>query len=62
MFDLLILGGCVYDGTGAAPQTTDIGIHDGIICAIGDLADQSAKTTIHAEGRTVTPGGYGISL
>lgn len=56
MFDLLILGGTVVDGTGAPQRTADVAISDGIIVAIGDLADHDAEKTIDATGLLVTPG------
>ena len=38
-FDLVIRGGTVVDGTGAAPFIADVALKDGIIAAIGaDLA------------------------
>ena len=36
-FDLLIRGGEVIDGTGAARQRADVGVLDGRVAAIGDL-------------------------
>ncbi len=55
MFDLVIKGGLVVDGTGAEPRVANIGIKDGLIAEIGSILD-SAKETIHANGAWVTPG------
>jgi N-acyl-D-amino-acid deacylase len=55
-FDVLITGGSVVDGTGAEPVTTDLGIRDGKIAAIGNLATAAATHHIDASGLTVAPG------
>jgi N-acyl-D-aspartate/D-glutamate deacylase len=58
MFDLLIVGGTVVDGTGAAPRTADVAVRDGRIVAVGapgTLTDE-ATTTFDATGLLVTPG------
>ena len=55
MFDLLITGGTVVDGTGAPARTADVAIADGAIAAIGRV-DDTATTTIDADGLLVTPG------
>ncbi len=54
-FDLIIRGGTVVDGTGAAPRRADIAIRDGRIAAIGDVG-ASADQHIDAGGLIVTPG------
>ena len=56
MFDLLIRGGTVVDGTGSKRRVTDVAITDGIVVALGDLAGSPATTTIDATGLLVTPG------
>ena len=56
MFDLIISGGTVVDGTGAAAIVTDIGIIDERVAAIGDLSDAEAARRIDATGHLVTPG------
>lgn len=54
--DLLIQNGTVIDGTGEPGRRADVGISDGRITAIGDLAGEAASETIDAEGHVVTPG------
>ncbi len=54
-FDVLIKNGTIYDGSGAAPVTADIGINADTIAAIGKL-DAVGKTTIDAKGKAVAPG------
>jgi N-acyl-D-amino-acid deacylase len=56
MFDVLITGGTVVDGTGAPGVTTDVGITEGKITAVGNLSDASAGRSIDATGLTVAPG------
>lgn len=56
MWDLLITGGTVVDGTGAAPRRADVGVRDGKIVDVGpDLTGEAART-IDATGKLVTPG------
>ncbi len=55
MFDTIIRGGTVIDGTGAAGVAADVGIKDGRIAAIGKL-DENARETIDADGAIVAPG------
>lgn len=55
MFDTLVVGGLVVDGTGAPPFRADVAIDGGIIAAVGlDLGE--ARHTIDATGCLVTPG------
>ncbi len=55
-YDLLIRGGIVIDGTGTAGTTSDVGIRDGVIVAVGDLSGDAADRVIDAGGLHVTPG------
>jgi len=55
-FDLVITNGHIIDGTGSPWYSGDLGIRDGRIAAIGNLAAASRKRTIDAGGKVVAPG------
>lgn len=55
MFDTLIRGGTVIDGSGTAPYDADVALLDGKIAAIGHNLGQAAQE-IDAGGFCVTPG------
>jgi N-acyl-D-aspartate/D-glutamate deacylase len=54
-FELVIRDGTVFDGTGAAPRSADVGIRDGKVAAIAPGLPDGART-IDARGRWVMPG------
>jgi len=54
-YDLIVRNGLVYDGLGGPPVRADIGIRDGMIAHIGDIAGPAAEA-IDAAGKIVTPG------
>ena len=55
-YDVIIRGGTVYDGTGAAPVVADVAIRADSIAAIGDLDGMNARLEIDATGLAVAPG------
>lgn len=55
-FDTIIKGGRIVDGTGCAAYYADIGIRDGRIVVVGDLAHAKGNEIIDARGKTVAPG------
>ncbi|MCA9505384.1 MAG: amidohydrolase family protein [Spirochaetaceae bacterium] len=55
MFDLIVRGGTIVDGTGVAPFEGDVAIQDGRIAAVGHV-EGDARQEIDARGRIVTPG------
>ena len=55
MFDTLIRGGLVVDGSGKPARRADVGIRDGRLAEIGSLTGP-ARETIEADGRVVAPG------
>ena len=54
-YDLVIRGGTVVDGTGAAAFEADVGVKDGVIASVGRIAGSGAEE-IDARGQVVTPG------
>jgi N-acyl-D-amino-acid deacylase len=56
MYDVLITGGRVIDGTGSPWYWADIAVHEGRITAIGKLTGQQARRIIQADGGIVSPG------
>ncbi len=56
MYDIIIKGGTVVDGSGNAPYKADVAIEGGRIAFVGNADGMTAKTEINAEGKYVTPG------
>ena len=54
-FDLVIRGGTLADGTGAALREADVAVKGGRIAAVGKVAGKGSQE-IDAKGRLVTPG------
>lgn len=54
-YDIVIRGGMVVDGTGAAPFAADVAIHDGVIVRVGAVSGTGTEE-IDATGLIVTPG------
>jgi N-acyl-D-amino-acid deacylase len=55
MFDIVIRGGTIVDGTGAEPYSGDVAIKDGVIVVLGKF-EGTGKEEIDAAGQVVTPG------
>ncbi|MGH9025973.1 MAG: N-acyl-D-amino-acid deacylase family protein [Acidimicrobiia bacterium] len=55
MHDLVVRGGTIVDGTGAASYTGDVAVDDGRITAVGKV-EADGRKVIDATGRLVTPG------
>ena len=49
LYDLIIRGGTVYDGTGAPGVRADVAVRDGKLAAIGDLKDARAAREPQAQ-------------
>jgi N-acyl-D-amino-acid deacylase len=57
MFDLLIRGGTVVDGTGRPGFRADVGVAGDTVCEIGSIPPEAqAAKTVDATGRVVAPG------
>lgn len=54
-FDLVIRGGTIVDGTGAAPFVGDVAVKDGKIVAVGAV-EGTGREEVDASGKIVTPG------
>lgn len=55
-FSVILEGGTVYDGTGAAPRAADVGLRGDRVAAIGDLSAAAAEQRIDVTGLAVAPG------
>ena len=56
MFDLILQGGTVIDGTGKPRFRADVGITDDRVQAVADLSTAQSRAIVHAEGMVVCPG------
>ena len=46
----------VLDGSGAEPQTADVAVDAGLVCAIGQLSQYTAQQVVEGGGRVLSPG------
>ncbi|WP_322061596.1 D-aminoacylase [Paraburkholderia sp. J63] len=56
MFDWILSGGLVIDGSGGEPYKADIGIESDVITAIGDLGRADSRERKDVAGKVVAPG------
>ena len=56
MFDVLIAGGDVYDGSGAGPVPADVGVCGDRVAAVGRGLPREAGAVVDAAGKAVCPG------
>ena len=56
MFDLLIRGALIYDGSGAEPVLGNLAVNGDRIAAVGELAGAVARNVIDAAGKALSPG------
>jgi N-acyl-D-amino-acid deacylase len=55
-YDVVIVGGTVYDGTGQPGRRADVGLRADRIAAVGDLSRAAAGLRVDASGLAVAPG------
>lgn len=55
-FDIVLRGGLVFDGLGGAPRRTDVGVRDGVVATVDDLAAAAAPVVLDVAGKAVAPG------
>jgi N-acyl-D-amino-acid deacylase len=56
VFDVLIKGGTVYDGSGAEGRVADVAIRGDRIVGVGNFENSQAKRLLDAHGLAVAPG------
>jgi N-acyl-D-amino-acid deacylase len=56
LYDVVIRGGTLYDGSGRPGRVRDVAIVGDSIAAIGTLADARGRTEVDARGLAVAPG------
>ena len=56
MFDIIVRGGTVIDGTRGPRRPADVGVRADRIAAVGDLAAETGRVVIDGRGRVVAPG------
>lgn len=56
VYDLIIRGGLVYDGSGKPPAVSDIAVKNGKIAKMSPSITDLAEKIVNAEGKCVTPG------
>lgn len=62
MYDVLVKGGAVIDGTGSPWRKADVAISGDSIAKIGKVPESEAEQIIDAKGLTVSPGWIDIHL
>jgi len=55
-FDLILSGGTILDGTGRDGFSGSVGVTDGRIAAVGELADAEAARRLDCAGQVIAPG------
>ncbi len=56
MYDTILRGGMIYDGSGGKPYAGDVALLGDRIAKVGDLGAATAKNVIDAKGLAVAPG------
>ncbi len=56
MLDLLLVGGLLFDGTGAPARPADVGVAREQVVALGDLRPHKAHRRVDVSGLSIAPG------
>ena len=56
MYDVVLRGGTIYDGSGSPPIVADLAIRGDEIAALGQLQDAKGRAEIDVQGLAVAPG------
>lgn len=56
VYDLVVAGGTVYDGSGGEPFVGDVAVKGDRIVYVGPKAEGGAKQVVQAQGKAVAPG------
>lgn len=56
MYDIILRGGSVIDGTGTSARNADVAIADGRIVSVAPFIQEAATTELDVRGRIVCPG------
>lgn len=56
MFDVVVRGGTIVDGSGAEPRTGDVAVRDGMIVEVGGRISGATRQVVDADGAVVAPG------
>jgi N-acyl-D-aspartate/D-glutamate deacylase len=56
VFDIIVRGGTILDGTGSKPFEADVAVRDAKVHDIGRFGHVSARQTVDAHGMLVSPG------
>jgi N-acyl-D-amino-acid deacylase len=56
LFDLVLRGGLLVDGSGGPPFLADVGFRDGRVAKVGDLSSFPARRVVDVTGKVVIPG------
>lgn len=56
VYDLVLQGGTILDGSGGEPRRADVGISGDRIAAVGDLSNAPGHRVLRVTGRYVAPG------
>ena len=62
MFDIILRGGSIFDGSGREAFTGDVAIKDGLIAEVGGTITGPAREVLDASGAIVTPAWVDIPL